>query len=211
MSDVIGLMSPIASHAEEIRLWITLCGPIIPWPEGLRPDPSRGPRQPLLQMYVDAAFTGTGGLSLGAGSPLPIGEASVKAAMMAADRRSILLADYTKVGNDSLARSESLADVDLLVTDAGLDDGAAAAIGLAGPRVLASQRRGGRCDRADRTQCFSRPDDSRDDNDDGQRHTTPRFGHPDSTWVGAKDRAHHRSDAENAEQQWPPCTGRATA
>jgi DeoR family transcriptional regulator, fructose operon transcriptional repressor len=93
--------------------------------------------QPLSQMYVDAAFMGAGGLSLERGLTTPDpGEASVKAAMMGAARRSILLADHTKVGNDSLARFGSLADVDLLVTDAGLDDGAAAAIGLAGPRVL---------------------------------------------------------------------------
>jgi DeoR family fructose operon transcriptional repressor len=93
--------------------------------------------QPLSQMYVDAAFMGAGGLSLERGLTTPDpGEASVKAAMMGAARRSILLADHTKVGNDSLARFGSLADVDLLVTDAGLDDGAAAAIGLAGPRVV---------------------------------------------------------------------------
>jgi DeoR family fructose operon transcriptional repressor len=56
--------------------------------------------------------------------------------MMGAARRSVLLADHTKVGSDSLARFGALADVDLLITDSGLDDGAAAAIGLAGPRVL---------------------------------------------------------------------------
>jgi len=93
--------------------------------------------QPLSQMYVDAAFLGTSGLSLERGLTTPDpGEASVKAAMMSAARRSILLADHTKIGNDSLARFGSLADLDLLITDAALDDGAAAAIGLAGPRVL---------------------------------------------------------------------------
>jgi DeoR family fructose operon transcriptional repressor len=93
--------------------------------------------QPLSQMYVDAAFMGTGGLSLERGLTTPDpGEASVKAAMMGAARRSILLADHMKVGNDSLARFGALADVDLLITESGLDDGAAAAIGLAGPRVL---------------------------------------------------------------------------
>ena len=91
--------------------------------------------QPLSQMYVDAAFMATGGLSLERGLTTPDpGEASVKAAMMASARRSILLADHTKAGNDSLARFGSLSDVDVLVTDSGLDDGAAAAIGLAGPR-----------------------------------------------------------------------------
>jgi DeoR family transcriptional regulator, fructose operon transcriptional repressor len=93
--------------------------------------------QPLSQMYVDAAFMGTSGLSLERGLTTPDpGEASVKAAMMRAARCSILLADHTKVGNDSLARFGMLSDIDLLITDAGLDDGAAAAIGLAGPRVI---------------------------------------------------------------------------
>jgi DeoR family fructose operon transcriptional repressor len=93
--------------------------------------------QPLSQMYVDAAFMGTSGLSLERGLTTPDpGEASVKAAMMRSARCSILLADHTKVGNDSLARFGMLSDIDLLITDAGLDDGAAAAIGLAGPRVV---------------------------------------------------------------------------
>jgi DeoR family fructose operon transcriptional repressor len=93
--------------------------------------------QPLSQMYVDVAFMGTSGLSPERGLTTPDpGEASVKAAMMGAARRTILLADHTKVGRDSLARFGSLADVDLLVTDVGVDDGAAAAIGLAGPRVV---------------------------------------------------------------------------
>jgi DeoR family transcriptional regulator, fructose operon transcriptional repressor len=92
---------------------------------------------PLSQMYVDAAFMGTSGLSLERGLTTPDpGEAAVKAAMMRAARRSILLADHTKIGNDSLARFGLLSDLDLLITDAGLDDGAAAAIGLAGPRVV---------------------------------------------------------------------------
>jgi DeoR family fructose operon transcriptional repressor len=93
--------------------------------------------QPLSQMYVDVAFMGAGGLSQERGLTTPDpGEASVKAAMIKAARRTILLADHTKVGNDSLARFGSLSDIDVLITDSGLDDGAAAAIGLAGPRVI---------------------------------------------------------------------------
>lgn len=93
--------------------------------------------QPLSQMYVDAAFIGTGGLSLQRGLTTPDpGEASVKAAMMGAARRSIVLADHTKVGNDSLARFAALSDVDVLITDSGLEEGTAASIGLVGPRVI---------------------------------------------------------------------------
>ncbi len=93
--------------------------------------------QPLSQMYVDVAFIGTSGLSLQRGLTTPDpGEASVKAAMIAAARRTVMLADHGKIGNDSLARFGSLADIDVLITDSGLDDGAAAEIGLAGPRVV---------------------------------------------------------------------------
>ena len=91
--------------------------------------------QPLSQMYVDVAFLGASGMSLQRGLTTPDpGEASVKAAMIAAARRTVLLADHTKFGNDSLARFGALADINVLVTDSELDDGAAAAIGLAGPR-----------------------------------------------------------------------------
>jgi DeoR family fructose operon transcriptional repressor len=93
--------------------------------------------QPLSQMYVDVAFVATGGLSLERGLTTPDpGEASVKAAMIGAARRTVLLADHTKVGKDSLARFGALSDVDLLISDDGLDEAAAAAIGLAGPRVI---------------------------------------------------------------------------
>ncbi len=93
--------------------------------------------QPLSQMYVDVAFLGASGMSLQRGLTTPDpGEASVKAAMIAAARRTVLLADHTKFGNDSLARFGALADINVLVTDSELDDGAAAAIGLAGPKVI---------------------------------------------------------------------------
>ncbi|MEV0406055.1 DeoR/GlpR family DNA-binding transcription regulator [Actinoallomurus sp. NPDC050550] len=93
--------------------------------------------QPLSQMYVDVAFIGTSGISIERGLTTPDpGEASVKASMIAAARRTVVLADHTKIGNHSLARFGSLADVDVLITDVGIDDGTAAAIGLAGPRVV---------------------------------------------------------------------------
>lgn len=93
--------------------------------------------QPLSQMYVDVAFMGTSGVSLQRGLTTPDPrEASFKAAMMASARRSVLLADHTKFGNDSLARFGALSDIDMLITDAGVDDGTAAEIGLAGPRVV---------------------------------------------------------------------------
>src|SRR6266498_3940226 len=48
----------------------------------------------------------------------------------------VLLADHTKIGNDYLARFGSLSDVDLLITDAGLDDDLVLDLETAGLRVV---------------------------------------------------------------------------
>lgn len=93
--------------------------------------------RPLRNLYVDVAFMGTNGASPERGLTTPdIAEAAVKQAMIAAARRAVVLADHTKVGNDYLARFGALADIDVLVTDTGLDDGLCAEIEAAGPRVV---------------------------------------------------------------------------
>ncbi len=93
--------------------------------------------QPLSRMYVDVAFMAASGVSLERGLTTPDpGEAAVKASMMTAARRTVLLADHSKIENYSLARFGSVSDLDVLITDSGLEDSAAAALGLAGPRVV---------------------------------------------------------------------------
>src|SRR5260221_2980322 len=78
---------------------------------------------PLSQLCVDVAFIATNGVSARRGLTTPdIVEASVKRAMIGAARRTVLLADHTKFGNDCLARFAALADLDALITDSGLDD-----------------------------------------------------------------------------------------
>jgi DeoR family fructose operon transcriptional repressor len=92
---------------------------------------------PLAQLHVDVAFMATNGLSVECGLTTPDpGEASVKRAMIAAARRTVLLADHTKVGNDYLARFGSLSEVDLLISDTGLDDDVAEELEQAGLRVI---------------------------------------------------------------------------
>jgi DeoR family fructose operon transcriptional repressor len=92
---------------------------------------------PLSQLCVDVAFVGTNGVSVARGLTTPdLAEAAVKRAMIGAARRTVLLADHTKVGNDCMSRFGGLADVDLFLTDAGLDDETAAAFGDAGVRVV---------------------------------------------------------------------------
>jgi DeoR family fructose operon transcriptional repressor len=91
---------------------------------------------PLTNMFVDVAFMATNGLSPERGLTTPDpAEAAVKRAMIAAARRTIVLADHTKIGNDYLSRFANLSDVDLLITDTGLDPELGEDIEQAGLRV----------------------------------------------------------------------------
>jgi DeoR family fructose operon transcriptional repressor len=93
--------------------------------------------RPLADLYVDVAFMGTNGCSAERGLTTPDqAEAAVKRAMIAAARRVVVLADHTKVGNDNLARFCSISDVDVLITDSGLDAELATELEEAGVRVV---------------------------------------------------------------------------
>jgi DeoR family transcriptional regulator, fructose operon transcriptional repressor len=93
--------------------------------------------RPLADMYVDVAFLGTNGMSVERGLTTPDpAEAAVKRAMIGSARRVIVLADHTKIGNDYLARFGTLADLDLLITDAGLDDDLVTDVEATGLRVV---------------------------------------------------------------------------
>jgi DeoR family transcriptional regulator, fructose operon transcriptional repressor len=75
----------------------------------------------LERIRADVAFLGTNGLSIGHGLSTPDrDEASTKRAMVSAARRVVCLADSSKVGTESPIRFAELAEVDVLVTDAGL-------------------------------------------------------------------------------------------
>lgn len=72
----------------------------------------------LAALNVDVAFLGTNGVSYTRGLTTPDeSEAAVKAAMVGAAGRRILLVDHTKFGRTSLCRHARLADLDLLITD----------------------------------------------------------------------------------------------
>lgn len=92
--------------------------------------------RPLADLFVDVAFLGTNGASVERGLTTPDpAEAAVKRAMIAAARRTVLLADHTKIGQDYLARFGSLTDIDLLITDTGLANELTAEVETAGVRV----------------------------------------------------------------------------
>lgn len=93
--------------------------------------------QALADSYVDVAFIGTNGITIERGLTTPdTTESAVKRAMIRAARRTVVLADHTKVGQDHLSRFATLDEIDTLITDSGLDAQLAEEIRGQGPRVL---------------------------------------------------------------------------
>jgi len=80
---------------------------------------------------------GTNAISLDHGLSTPDREeAAVKRALVASGRRVIALADSSKFGQESAVRFAALADVDVLVTDAGLSRTERRRYAAAGPEVV---------------------------------------------------------------------------
>ncbi len=93
--------------------------------------------QALADSYVDVGFIGANGISPERGLTTPdTTESAVKRAMIRATRRSVVLADHTKVGQDHLSRFAALDEIDTLITDSGLDAQVADELRAQGPRVL---------------------------------------------------------------------------
>lgn len=91
----------------------------------------------LADCRVDVAFLAANGVSVEHGLTTPdLAEAETKRAMVAAAARVVLLADSSKVGQVHFARFATLEQVDVLVTDDGLDDRAAEQFQVAGPQVV---------------------------------------------------------------------------
>ncbi len=82
-----------------------------PWAEGR-----------LRTMHTDVAFVATNGLSLARGltTPNPV-EAEIKRLIIQTARRVVLLTDHTKINRDFFESFGSTSDVDLLISDVGLD------------------------------------------------------------------------------------------
>lgn len=98
-----------------------------------------GPLTRLLleTLHVDRALMGTFAFSVDEGlSTTDPAEAYTKQLVRARAREVILLADSTKVGTSSFVQAGRLEDVDVLVTDTGLDERVARAIARRGVRVI---------------------------------------------------------------------------
>ncbi len=91
----------------------------------------------LAEIRVDVTFLGTNGLSVEHGLTTPdLAEAAVKAALVAAGRRTVVLADHTKLGREDFAQVAPLSAIDALVTDSGVSPELAEEIEAAGTRVV---------------------------------------------------------------------------
>jgi DeoR family fructose operon transcriptional repressor len=88
-------------------------------------------------LTIDVGFFGANGFSAARGCTTPdTAESAVKAAMVRACRRRVLLADHRKYGDDQFSRFAELAEIDVVVTDSGLDDAAVAELGEAETEVV---------------------------------------------------------------------------
>lgn len=89
------------------------------------------------EINADVVFVAANGFSTKGGLTTPdLAEAAVKRAMMTAARRVVLVADSAKYGQEQFAHFGELSDVDLLITDTGMDAEDARAIERAGTAVV---------------------------------------------------------------------------
>jgi len=91
----------------------------------------------LAEIHADVTFLGANGLTVERGVTTPdLAEAAVKRALVDAARRTVVLADHTKVGRVDLARVAGLDQIDTLITDAAVEPELADEIEAAGTRVV---------------------------------------------------------------------------
>jgi DeoR family transcriptional regulator of aga operon len=92
----------------------------------------------LGSVHADIALIGCNGVEAEAGvTNINLPEAAVKAAMIAAAARTVVVADGTKIGRVHLGRVTSASAVDVLITDPAAPSAALAELrALEGPRII---------------------------------------------------------------------------
>jgi DeoR family fructose operon transcriptional repressor len=91
----------------------------------------------LQGLFVDVAFLGTNGLDIERGLTTPDqAEAAVKRAFVQCSRRTVVLADSSKVGQVHFSHVADLSDIEKVITDTNLDHDTALDIEAAGPTVV---------------------------------------------------------------------------
>jgi DeoR family fructose operon transcriptional repressor len=91
----------------------------------------------LRDISVDVLFFSCDGVSPERGFTTPYrAEVAIKRAMMAAARRIVMMFDHSKVRNDQLFRFAAIDEVDLIITDTGVDDATVTLLESQGPVVI---------------------------------------------------------------------------
>lgn len=91
----------------------------------------------LAELHVDIAFIATNGMSIEHGLTTPdVAEAEIKRAMIRAGGRIVLLADSSKLGQRQFVRFGDIEQIDVFITDSGLDDQSAEDIRDLGVEVI---------------------------------------------------------------------------
>lgn len=93
--------------------------------------------RPLSRLNVDVAFMAANGCSVARGLTTPDpAEAAIKRAMIDAANRSVLLVDHTKFGDTYLSRFAALSEIDVVITDSGVDPVVVSEVASAGPEMV---------------------------------------------------------------------------
>jgi DeoR family fructose operon transcriptional repressor len=91
----------------------------------------------LAELHVDVAFIATNGISAEHGLTTPdVAEAEIKRAMIRSGSRVVLLADSSKVGQRHFIRFGDIEQIDIMITDTGLDERAAKEFRDAGMELM---------------------------------------------------------------------------
>ena len=92
----------------------------------------------FLESFVpDVAFIGANGVTVRHGLTTPdAAEAAAKKAMIRSARKVVLLVDHTKVGQEYFVRFAEIGELDVLITDSGIDDEAVREIEDSGVEVV---------------------------------------------------------------------------
>jgi len=88
-------------------------------------------------LVADLAIVATNGISLARGLTTPEpAEGAVKNAMLNAAKKKLVVADHTKFQQDHFSKFGDIKDIDLIVTDESVDQGAVAQIETTGVKVV---------------------------------------------------------------------------
>ena len=91
----------------------------------------------LADLRADVAFVATNGMTVGHGLTTPDSdEAATKRAIIACARKTVVLADSTKLGVETAVRFATLDSIDVLVTDSDIDPAERRALEGAGIEVV---------------------------------------------------------------------------